>query len=716
MMSRRVPSGWRLLPLVGLMALMAAPAAPAQERGKAAASLEFVPADVMYYGVSLRNREQLEAVLKSKAWAKLKDLPFAKLAWQKVVEGWNQPGGPQTQLKEWYEQDENRELVRLLGAMFSDEVFSYGGPKTANFLALLGQLQAANQLAPFQALLQGKNPQEAQTPQARARALLQALNDNPDLIVAPDLVMGFKLRDTAPAKAQLARLDKLVQALEQMDERFKGRWNKAKVAGGEFYTLKLDGEMVPWDQIPWGDIEDEPGQFDKLKKKLRELKLTVSVGLRDQFLIVSLAENTALLEALGRPGKRLADRKEFAPLAKFADRKLTAIGYASKEWQALQAGQQDGTQAFEGLLEMLKNVDLTPKQQAKIKADLEALKKDFDKPGPEAGPALSFTFLTGRGSESYTYAWTKALNPAAVKPLTILQQVGGAPLLFAAGRSEYDPEEYKLFVKWLKIAWGYAEEFGFSRLPEDAKEKYDAVMKEARPLLARLEKVTGELLNPALAEGQGALVIDAKLKSKQWHQMMPASPQDLAVLEPAVVLGVADAAKLKKAGAEYRDILNKLIAVIGVADVTIPPPQTKAVKGGTLYYYAAPDAAGLDPQLALTAGVTEKWAVFTISPGHATRLLQPTPLTADNPRLKAAKGALSASYFSWEGLVDAVMPWVDYGLTLARPNDGEDGMDVRGQVRTVLAVLKVFRNTASVTTIEGDAVVTHSESIVRDIE
>src|SRR5207302_388102 len=88
--------------------------------------------------------------------------------------------------------------------------------------------------------------------------------------------------------------------------------------------------------VPWANLEERPGQLDKLKKKLRELKLSVSVGLRGPYVIVALAESPALLEGLGRPGQRLADRAEFKPLAKFAERPLTSINYASKEWQVLQ--------------------------------------------------------------------------------------------------------------------------------------------------------------------------------------------------------------------------------------------------------------------------------------------------------------------------------------------------------------------------------------------
>ena len=46
--------------------------------------------------------------------------------------------------------------------------------------------------------------------------------------------------------------------------------------------------MVPWEQIPINQIEDQPGQFNKLLNRLKAMKITISMGLRDNYLLVSL--------------------------------------------------------------------------------------------------------------------------------------------------------------------------------------------------------------------------------------------------------------------------------------------------------------------------------------------------------------------------------------------------------------------------------------------
>jgi hypothetical protein len=702
--------------------LLPAPVAQAQQLSKAAASLQLVPADALYYGAMLRGREQLDAVLQSKAWKKLMDLPAVEQGRQTLQTLWNFPFGPQAEIIRALNQQENRQLVELLGEMFSEEVFSYGGKNTADFFSLLGELYGSYQMAPLEGLLQGRGFDQRPDPIAQGRAVLEALSQNIDRLKAPDLVVGFLLKDTKTAQAQLKRLDQVVKGLLQLHPQHEGRWSKGKMFGGEFFTLKLDGSMVPWEKIPWERIEENQGQFDGLKKKLRDVKLTINIGLRDRFLIVSVGETPKLLEQLGGPGPRLAERQELQPLVKFADRRLTGINYESKEWRALGSGGQDFKEMIDTALDFLKKSDLTDEQKAKIKRDLEGLSKDLQKFVTEPGPALSFEFLTERGGESYSYDWSKEHGYDASKPLTILRHTGASPLLVIADRTVQDPESYQLGVKWLKVAWGYVEEFGISRLPEEQKEKYDGFMKGARPILGRLHKTTGEMLIPALADGQGALVLDAKMTSKQWHRDMPEAQKPLPMLELAIVLGVKDAELLKKAVKEYREAANELISLAGKfgpdgqAHFQIPPPQTKTVKGGTLYYYPIPEEIGLDKQISPAAGLSKNVAVLAISEAHATRLLQPTALKSDSKLLADAKRPLAAVvHTNCAGIIDALGLWVDYGLEQA--NVGQVGpFDVRDHVRTILDVLKVFRSYTSVTYTEGGALVTHGEAVFRDIE
>ena len=99
--------------------------------------------------------------------------------------------------------------LRLLGDAVSHEVFVYGGDTVNGFVELLSRVNGAGRFGPALAMVTGqaagKNPNEIQ-----ARYYLHVLAQNVDLIRAPDLVLGFRLRDAKRAESQLKRLEGLL--------------------------------------------------------------------------------------------------------------------------------------------------------------------------------------------------------------------------------------------------------------------------------------------------------------------------------------------------------------------------------------------------------------------------------------------------------------------------------------------------------------------------
>ncbi len=74
----------------------------------------------------------------------------------------------------------------------------------------------------------------------------------------------------------------------------------------------------------------------------------------------------------------------------------------------------------------------------------------------------------------------------------------------------------------------------------------------------------------------------------------------------------------------------------------------------------------------------------------------------------------------WEGMIDTLIPWVQYGLGIVQQRAGAGGaapqwIGMLNQIPTALEVLKVFRTYTSATSIQDNALVTHSETIIRDL-
>ena len=104
-------------------------------------SLAFIPDDVAFYSCSLRTKEQLDAVLRSRAFAKIKQHPLVQMGIAQVMAQWESPQLPQVEIaKQLLEQPDNQELVALLQDAVSHEIFVAGDKNASKLLQLLLEL------------------------------------------------------------------------------------------------------------------------------------------------------------------------------------------------------------------------------------------------------------------------------------------------------------------------------------------------------------------------------------------------------------------------------------------------------------------------------------------------------------------------------------------------------------------------------------------------
>jgi len=688
-------------------------------------SLKQIPADAAFYSSMLRNREQIEAISRSRAWAKLTSLP----AWQMARAQLKQLPPQAAVALQLLQQPENQQLIKLLGDMVSEEVFFYGGANCNGFAELVAQVVGAVRYGPaiaqFSGQHRGMDPQHLQIAIA-----LQVLSEHTDSVKPPDFLIGFKLSNKRDAETQLKRLENLLNGLAEQIPLLKGRIKRQKSATGDQLTLTLDGSMVPWDRIPFKDYEEKEGQFDNLVKKLKKLQVTIGFVLRGDYLLFTVGETSDVLPAK-TPTQRLLDRPELKPLAAHADKRLTAMSYVSKELRStLGTTPKDIDELVELAKAYLKESDLNAEEKDSLGKDVTNLAKDIKGLLPVPGALVAFSFLNGRGMEGFAYDFTKQAKDVGSKPLTLMNHLGGSPLVAIVGRAVGLLEKYQMVARWAKIADHHVDEILVPRLDGDQKDKYEQIIKIVHPICERLDKVTRTLLLPALADGQWAFVLDGRLKSQQWFAAMPATEKPLPMLEPALVFGVSDAALLRRASTEYRSILNELLVKIRelnpeFAEAEIPPPKTTELKSGTLYSYPIPEFLGLDKQILPNAGLSERIAALSISREHTERLLAKSPLKVDGgPLADPNKALVGAAYIRCEGIIDALVPWVRFGIHTVQKQAGGDGdeqgakppwLGMLDQIPAALEVLKVFRTSTSAIYIEGGALVTHSETIVRDL-
>jgi len=689
-------------------------------------SLKLIPDDAAFYGAMLRNREQFDAVVNSRAWAKLKNMAVLQMALGFYNLQAGDPDSPVGKFHAALEDPEVKKLLALAKDMVSSEIFVYGDARFADAVGVLQEIAGAVRYGPAIMQLTGETG-GLDEEELRLALLLGVIADNADRLQTPNVVIGFRLSDTAAAEEQLARLEELAVPLFDSNPQTKGRLKTAKVAGGEFLVLSLDGEMVPWSEVPMEKLEKtelEEGDTKKAIEALKKLKLVVALGLRDDYLLLSIGSSTDVLGRLREGRDRLIERKELKPLAGFTGERLTSISFLSAEMvTSLSTNEQDLDDMLEVVDELLPLAELEPAEEAKIREDAAALAEDLKRFIPDYGANMGFSFLTGRGVESYQYDWTEHHGIDGSKPLPLLKHVGGDPWLAVVGRGRSSPEDYDLLVKWLKTGYRYFEKYAVPQMSKREQREFHQAMEVARPLLERVDRINREMLIPALADGQAGLVLDAKLTSRQFVNTLPATREPLPMVEPALVVGVSDAGLLKKAFSAYQEVLDDLLDAVREAepgaipaDYAIPRPKANKTDAGTVYSYALPEDWGLDRKIAPSLGLSDTVGVVALTPDHAERLLTETPLSAGGAIGDTDRALAGALVFDFAALIDTLTPWINLAIEQGMKDSPMQAAMVAGQVQIVLDVIKVLRTVTSESYFEDGALVTHSLTEIRDIE
>ncbi|MEN6405295.1 MAG: hypothetical protein ABFC77_02375 [Thermoguttaceae bacterium] len=689
------------------------------------ASLKLIPEDAAFYSSMLRNREQFDAIHQSRAWAKVRQMPAVE-AWLAMYQAQTgTPGSGPSKINEILSNPESRKVVDLLADMVSDDMFAYGDETCIDFMELFQAVNAAQSYGP--AVLQASGLAEGRDAnQLQAVMVLSTLAKHADLIAMPNFVVGFKLKNPELAKEQLIKLEMFANMFLESNEKTKGHFKKTKIGDYEYLTLMLDGAMIPSVQElaeRLKSLEIKPGEAEKVTDRLKAAKLAVALGIRGDYLVCSIGSSFECLEKLGQ-GKRLVDRSELKPLDAFAAKRLTSISYVSEEMnRQLNSNISNINAILEIVDQMLPKAKLSEEQDRRVRKDIDALVEDLKKMTPEAGAGLAWSFLTDRGLEGYQYQWGDHRQVDGSKPLGLFEHVGGKPLLGVVSRAKFDITAYDKLVRWLKVGHAYFEEFGLPAIPsEKDRESFRKYLKEAMPLLARLDKTNREMLFPALADGQLAFVIDGQLSSKRFHVTMPATEKPMPMAEPALVLGVSDAKLLKQAMDEYRAIAESAIDVVrGIPDVQLPKDfkllesQKTDVAGGEVYSFSLPKELGVDEQIVLCFGLSDHVAVVSISRSHAERLLKPTPLAAGGVLEKADRPRAVACWLDIGALAKTAGPWIDYAVDQNKDTPAVQKESVRQQVRTGIEVLQAVTSFTSESYLNDDALVTHSLLEIRDI-
>lgn len=718
-----------LVALVGLLAMW--PGSQVQASELEESSLGLIPADAAFYVGSYRNGEQIKIIAESNAWKKLMNMPSVQMGLGMLEDKLETEDNEQVaQAKAVLENPQVKDLLGLLADMFSDDVFCYGSADLGEVLELAQDVSNAQSYGPFAYMASGAGDAMSHQ-EMQGKAVLAALAAGADKIKIPTMVAGFLVEDEERATVHMGKLEGFLGLLTLMQPQFAGRVIRQEIGDSQFLTVTLDGELIPWEEVPLDDMrefEENEGDVDKVVEKVKELNLVVAMGIREGYLMLAMTDSMENLEKLGQ-GDSLLTRPEMDVVKKHADKRLTGVSYASEEFVTRMSMSPED---LDGLLAIgdaaLEQLPLDDDAKERIREDVTELADDLKSLIPKPGAGVGVSFLTDTGTESYGYNWTENYWLDGSKPLEVLNHIGGDPLLAIAWREHVYPDVYDRTIHWVRVGHEYFEEFGVPELSKKDRRQYKKAMKHIEPLFEELVEA-GESWIEA-CDGQAALVIDAKMMSKQIAADVPATEEPMPMPEPAIVIGIKDADDMREAYVGFQSFFNGLLEMAREFDENgeipegyeIPWPDVSETSDTSTLSYTFPSEWGVDEQILPNAVLTDDIAVVTASEAHSDRLLETTAPALGGALADGARPRAVAGVFNWAGTVDALTPWIRLAACEAAKENLGDEVDeaqidgILNQVDTVLEVLKAIRLCTVECYFEDGALVTHSVMEVQDVD
>ena len=198
---------------------------------------------------------------------------------------------------------------------------------------------------------------------------------------------------------------------------------------------------MPWPMIMQNAQGVDPQQMQELVTKLSALKLVISIGVRDKYLIVSMGDDNKHLGQLGQ-GALLYDRSEMEPIRKAARQTDHGNDVCQRGFCQKAGGidtQIDQLRAWSRQLLPMSGLstELTQEMASDVDKAAAYIKANVPKPGALLGVQLPDT-RRDRGVLRIPGRPRRVWD--ASKNLTVLDHVGGDPIAFWAARGKSNPQ------------------------------------------------------------------------------------------------------------------------------------------------------------------------------------------------------------------------------------------------------------------------------------
>lgn len=678
----------------------------AQEGELAESSLSVVPADVAFYSTSLNMRESVDRLMQSSFVERLRGVPYVVELEAELTRQWENPEEEQVaQAKAFIEGPTATKLFDLVGDMFGNEFFVYGGADWCDaiegIMAMQGEVTG----------LSDAEPEEV------VEYLMSLTKEDIADIRVPTTVMGFKLTDDENARLQLDALEGILRlGLGSIDELkpVMSRLRRSDFPTGQSLSMTLEPKMIPPVDMP----EDQQEVFEHMMELMEDRKLSIEIGVNGGTMLIVISEQPGVLKAFGAPAESLLNHEALEPLREQAPTSLRSVSYASEGWRASQWSANMG-QYFQNLVAQFSMAvsqegELVEAQEEWLEAladDAAELDAQLVQMAPEFGPMLSWAYSTDAGMEGYVYDWNANQVMENAEPLEIVDNAGTEPLSVLAANAQEMVYAEQLIMTLLEKAPEHLVRFvEAAEQDEDEKAKVLTAIERGIPMLAKAYAIYREQISPAMSN-QAIIAISAGWEVTELPDMPP-PPQPLPLPELAIASKLDDREMFIQGCSDLYDVMDEFVDLVRELDpssvppnYTIPRPDEEALSTGTRYFYSALaeqfPIEGFEPQVMVGDDVV----IIGYSSRQVDAMATGTAPDWNIPWHDAGDPVAAVSYTSLAGYIRAVRPWAEFALMMSG-NDLDDPVaEGEGPIPTGRDLLQLWDTLTCLGQVTGTTVV-----------
>jgi len=290
-----------------------------------------------------------------------------------------------------------------------------------------------------------------------------------DLIEFPDLVIGFKVKDKALAQDQLDRIELNLQTVLGNEPAFQQPFPARERSPG--IRISRSRSTATWSPGTRSWLEKirslaaTPADGDRLIDHLQKVKLVISLGMRDDFLLLAIGRSTDVLASWAGGCAAPRGGRNWPAVGTFADKRIVSVGYSSKK---MNQHFSQTRRASDNLLQMAKNLLPGLPVPEKLRDDLakDAAEMAFgpEVDDPEVGASSSVGFLTKQRRGKLLLRLEPHRKWTAPSRSTCSITSAATRFWPSWGEAKVSSEGYDLLVKWAGIAHRYLDDYGVPQM------------------------------------------------------------------------------------------------------------------------------------------------------------------------------------------------------------------------------------------------------------